>query len=160
MRNRGWTRVLCVLMVLALAPMAMTGCIGSFAAWTKVKEFNESSSESKWVQELLFLVLHVIPVYEIAYVLDILIINSIEFWTGENPMMETSTIVGEDGSVATITPIDDQHLLVTVVTPDGSQREFQLERGDRSISALDADGQLMVRAVKNGSETEVVHSPE
>ena len=156
MFNSGTKRIICLLMVLAIAPVALTGCIGSFAAWNKVKDFNEEASESKWVQELLFLVLHIIPVYGIAYFIDILIINSIEFWTGENPMMSSRTIVGEDGAVTTMTPIDDTTLEVTIVTPDGEERSFQLERGDETVTARDADGNVMASAKMNGAKPELV----
>ncbi len=154
------TRAICIIMVLFMAPVAMTGCIGSFAAWHKVKDFNEQASESKWVQELLFLVLHIIPVYGIAYFIDILIINSIEFWTGENPMMSAQTIVGEDGAVTTITPVGETTLEVTIVTPDGNERSFQLERGDKTVTAYDADGNVMARAAMNGTKGELVPAGE
>ena len=160
MFNAGWTRILCVVLVLALLPMMTVGCIGSFGAWQKLKDWNTGMNENKWVQELVFLVLNIIPVYGIAYLIDFFIINSIEFWTGENPMLSSQTIVTEDGSVATITPVDGDRLAITVVAPDGSQREFSLERGAEMISAYDADGNLMVRASKNGAETEIVHGAE
>jgi len=160
MFNAGWTRIICVLLVVALVPMMTAGCIGSFAAWHKLKDWNTGMNDSKWVQELVFLVLNIIPVYGIAYLIDYLIINSIEFWTGENPMMTAQTVVGEDGSVATITPVDGDRLAVTVVAPDGSQREFSLERGAHEISAYDADGNLMVRASQEGTATEIVHGSQ
>ena len=150
------SRALCLLLILGFAPLALTGCIGSFAAWHKVKEFNEDASDSQWFQELLFIVLNIIPVYGVAYALDILILNSVEFWTGENPMMTSRTITGEDGSVTTITPVDGDRLEVTVVAPDRSEHTFLLERGDQMVSAYDADSQLLVRAQKNGSNTEII----
>ena len=41
MLNTRATRVICLILALAMAPIALTGCIGSFAAWHKVHEFNE-----------------------------------------------------------------------------------------------------------------------
>jgi len=160
MFNKGWTRVICVLLVLGLAPLALTGCFGSFAAWHKVKDFNEEASENKWMQELLFLVLFFIPVYGIAMLLDVLIINSIEFWTGENPMMDegtSRTVIGEDGSVATITPVGEDRLEVTIVARDGTQSSFTLERGENSVTALDESGNVVVRADMAGGSPRVVH---
>lgn len=160
MFNKGWTRVICVLVVLGLAPLALTGCFGSFAAWHKVKDFNEDASENKWMQELLFLVLFFIPVYGIAMLLDVLIINSIEFWTGENPMMDegtSRTVIGEDGSVATITPVGENRLEVTIVQLDGTQSTFQLERGDQSVTAYDEAGKVVVTADMQGGEPRIVH---
>jgi hypothetical protein len=160
MFNKGWTRIICVLLVLGLAPVALTGCFGSFAAWHKVKDFNEEASENKWMQELLFLVLYIIPVYGIAMLLDIIIINSIEFWTGENPMMDegtSRTVIGEDGSVATITPVGQDRLEVTVVALDGTQSSFQLQRGENSITAYDAAGEVVAQAEMKDGQPQVVH---
>ena len=156
MFNKGPTRVICLILALAMAPIALTGCIGSFAAWHKVQEFNRDASDNEWVQELLFLVLHIIPVYGIAYLIDIVVINSIEFWTGENPMNTARTIVGDDGAVTTITPLDDNTLEVSVVTPDGRENTFQLERGDESVTARDADGNVVARAAMTDGQAELL----
>ena len=39
---------------------------------------------SKWANEAIFLGLNIIPVYGFAYLADIVVFNSIEFWTGES----------------------------------------------------------------------------
>ena len=76
-----------------------TSCIGSFSLWNKLLSWNHTVGEDKFVNELIFVALHIVPVYEIAYFVDILVLNSIEFWTGDNPVNEASiqTIKGEDG---------------------------------------------------------------
>ncbi len=43
---------------------------------------------------------HIVPVYEIAYLADVLVLNSIEFWSGSNPTAsigEVKTVQGENG---------------------------------------------------------------
>jgi hypothetical protein len=47
------------------------------------------------MQEVLFLGMNIIPVYGIAGFLDYTILNSVEFWTGENPASSASTKVIE-----------------------------------------------------------------
>jgi hypothetical protein len=42
--------------------------------------------ESQWGREILFLVLYVVPVYPFCAFADILVVNSIEFWTETNPV--------------------------------------------------------------------------
>lgn len=73
-----------------LAPVLLVGlfatsCIGPFNAWNGVLSWNSKVSESKWLNELLFL-----PVYAIAMPIagfgDAFIFNSIEFWGGKNPI--------------------------------------------------------------------------
>ena len=70
---------------LAIGITSLQGCIGSFKLTNKVLKWNQSVS-NKFVNEILFLVLHIIPVYPITIFVDILVINSIEFWTGKNPL--------------------------------------------------------------------------
>lgn len=40
--------------------------------------------------------LNIVPVYGVAAWIDVVILNSIEFWTGNNPM--TSTMTSDDGT--------------------------------------------------------------
>jgi uncharacterized lipoprotein YehR (DUF1307 family) len=64
----------------------ITGCYGSFSAFNKLRAWNQTASDQKWVNEGIFLVLTIIPVYSLAMFGDVIIFNSVEFWTGENPM--------------------------------------------------------------------------
>lgn len=61
-----------------------SSCIGSFGLWNSLKDWNQGVS-NKFVNELIFLAFHIVPVYEIAYLADVLVLNSIEFWSGSNP---------------------------------------------------------------------------
>ncbi|MBR9832930.1 DUF3332 domain-containing protein [bacterium] len=74
----------------AMAAMIMitqTGCFGSFELVKKVYDFNDNISSSKFVNSLFFWVTGIIlPVYGIAAMVDVVILNLIEFWTGSNPI--------------------------------------------------------------------------
>jgi Domain of unknown function (DUF3332) len=69
----------------AIILFIQTGCIGSFKLTQTVLHYNRSISE-KFVSELVFLVFCIIPVYEISIIIDALILNLVEFWTGTSPM--------------------------------------------------------------------------
>lgn len=71
--------------VLSVSLLAQQGCIGSFQLVTGLYEWNKGVG-SKWVQELVFLALNIIPVYGLAAAGDVIIFNLIEFWTGSNPL--------------------------------------------------------------------------
>lgn len=89
---------LIVSVVLALsASMMMQSCIGSFALFNKVKNWNEHVGD-KFVNELVFVAMWILPVYELCFTADLLILNSIEFWSGENPALsaETKVVDGKD----------------------------------------------------------------
>ena len=62
-----------------------SSCVGSFALFNRISDWNQNVS-SKVVNELVFIALNVIPVYGVDYLADALVINSIEFWSGSNPM--------------------------------------------------------------------------
>ncbi len=79
------TKVVAITLLVSTSFM-MSGCFGSFALVSKVHEFNGSVSNSKFVNELVFLGLCIIPVYELAALGDALIFNTIEFWGGNNPI--------------------------------------------------------------------------
>lgn len=64
-----------------------TGCLGRFAAFNKLSEWNQKVTDNKFINEVIFLGLNIIPVYGIALLADAIVINSIEFWTGNNPML-------------------------------------------------------------------------
>jgi hypothetical protein len=77
-------KLVAVAMVAAMG-IALTGCYGSFNMTKKVHAWNGSLG-NKFVQEAVFLGLIIIPVYEVAALLDAVILNTVEFWTGSNPM--------------------------------------------------------------------------
>ena len=66
------------------ACLTATSCIGPNNAYNSVSHWNSTLSDSKWVNELVFLGLNIIPVYPICLWGDYLIFNSVEFWTGSN----------------------------------------------------------------------------
>ncbi len=74
-----------------LATVLATGllgasCLGPNKAFNKLNDWNQKVTENKWANEAVFLVLNIIPVYGFAYLADIVVFNSIEFWGGKNPM--------------------------------------------------------------------------
>ena len=79
-------KILPVALILTLAgSMCLSSCIGKFALTNKVLTWNKTVG-NKFVNELVFIAFWVLPVYEVTAVDDLLIINSIEFWSGDNPV--------------------------------------------------------------------------
>ena len=71
---------------LVAAAFLASGCYGPFTLTRKVYTWNGQVSDNKWVVETVFLVCSVLPIYHIAGLADALIFNSVEFWTGKNPL--------------------------------------------------------------------------
>ena len=116
------------------------GCYGSFPLVTKVYKWNATMGD-KWVNEAAFLALNIIPVYSVASFIDVIFLNSVEFWTGKSamnssidlPEQQTNIAANEDGSL-TFTSKDGRQLTV-VVTDDGAE-------------VHDATGILLARSVR------------
>ena len=68
--------------LLLAATILFSSCIGSFRLTNKVKDWNNNVS-NKFVNELIFLAFHIVPVYEVTMFVDALVLNSVEFWTGK-----------------------------------------------------------------------------
>jgi len=79
--------------------VVLTSCIGSFALTNKVLDWNKQLTNNNFVNELIFIGLHIIPVYEVSILADALVINSIEFWSGDNPVAvgTVKEVKGENG---------------------------------------------------------------
>ena len=82
------------------ATLCFSSCIGSFKLTNKVLSWNEGIG-NKFVNELVFIAFHIIPVYELTVAADAIILNSIEFWSGENIIAKSSTkeVKGENGDI-------------------------------------------------------------
>lgn len=77
--------------------LTLPSCIGSFQLTNKLLSWNNQIG-SKFVNELVFFAFWVLPVYEVSGLADILVLNSIEFWSGSNPVAKgTKVIEGNDG---------------------------------------------------------------
>lgn len=76
------------------AMFSLTGCLGdsnkkadTFACIKTVHKYNTGEiSQNKWVNEVLFIIPGGIC-YGIGGFLDVIVFNSIQFWTGENPLL-------------------------------------------------------------------------
>lgn len=149
-RPSPWLAVLCA----GFISMHTTGCFGSFKLTQKIWQFNKNISGEKFVQWLMFLVLVIVPVYSIGALIDALIINSIEFWSGNNPV---SSVDGGNGDtrVVRLSPTD---LLRMSRDAESGVMKLELEREgqetliryfeplENGMAVRDDAGTLLVRA--------------
>lgn len=73
------------LALLALFCSSMTSCMGKFALTKNLYAWNDQVS-NKFVNEIVFVAFWILPVYEVCALADLLVLNTIEFWSGDNPM--------------------------------------------------------------------------
>ena len=129
MRRPHWLAV-----SLVAVAFGISGCYGPFYLTRKVWKFNGEVSDNKWVVEIVHLICLALPVYSIAGAADGLIFNSIEFWTGNNPLAEASA----DGVKATrrIVRGDTDYLLKRVAGPAGDELVIEQSRRGRPGEVL------------------------
>jgi hypothetical protein len=77
-------RIIAALLIMALL-LNLFGCYGSFALTKKVYNLNGSLGD-KFMKSIVMWIFMILPVYEAAGFIDLTVLNTIEFWTGSNPM--------------------------------------------------------------------------
>lgn len=75
--------------------LTLTSCIGNFTLTNRVLSWNQQVG-NKFVNELIFFAFWVLPVYEVTSLVDVLVMNSIEFWSGNNPMSASVKAIDSD----------------------------------------------------------------
>jgi hypothetical protein len=106
MMNRFGQRVLAATVLLGFMTMS-TACYGPFNLTKTVYHWNSNVKgsgdvNSKWMREIVFFGMFVLPVYEFSALLDAFIFNSIHFWTGESPIKGSAVKTEGDTKVATL----------------------------------------------------------
>ena len=64
--------------------LSTASCLGPNRLFNDLHDWNEEVTDNEWLNEGIFLGLNIIPVYGFTYLVDIIVLNSIEFWTGED----------------------------------------------------------------------------
>lgn len=96
----GYLRKGVVCMVLVSFMGISTACYGPFNLTKNVYRWNSGIKGSgevseKWMKEFVFFGMIIIPVYMFSALLDAFIFNSIQFWSGDNPVKASE--LGDDG---------------------------------------------------------------
>lgn len=120
------------------ATLCFSSCIGSFSLTNKVLSWNGGVG-NKFVNELVFIAFHIIPVYEATVFVDLIVLNSIEFWTGSSPVAQTTQeIKGENGDIYLVKSDKDGYTITN--TADNTTIGFVFDSNDNSWS-LSANGE-------------------
>ncbi len=111
--------------------MLFSSCIGSFSLTNKLLAWNKTVG-NKFVNELVSFAFWVLPVYEVSALADVLVLNSIEFWSGGNPVAKgTKVIEGQEGRY--LVECDGKGYTITSET-DGSIVRLDFNDDDNSWS--------------------------
>jgi len=144
MRGSRFGKGIALVLVAAVGALS-AGCFGTFQLTRKVYDMNKSIDE-KYVRSAATWIFVIVPVYGFAALLDLIVFNVIEFWTGENPVASAPvTKVYAQGNGRT----------VLTLSRDGSATVAVIERyeGERLVSTLRVrdDGLGKVAAVETAA---------
>ena len=150
MKVCGWLqRFAAVLVLVCFIPVASTACYGKFQLVRKVYRVNADIDPDKWVQWFAFIVLSVVPIYALALIIDLVFANSVEFWTGSNPILGDAgtrkVVSGPNGERLTLISAGAGAIDVTLESADRAPTRFRLVTERGALSAWDGDGRLLAR---------------
>lgn len=120
--------------LLLAGAMFTTSCVGSFALFNKLASWNKNATNSKFLNELIFLVIS--PAYGICSAADVLVLNAIEFWTGDNPVAnvgKTQQVMGQDGKYYAVKTLKEGY---EITAPDGEMMKFIYDKATDSWSQI------------------------
>lgn len=118
--------------------LTFSSCIGSFALTNKVLNWNKQIG-SKFVNELVFVAFWILPVYEITGIADVLVINSIEFWSGSNPVSANNTKIIDGKDAKYLVKQDSKGYTITNLS-DNTEMRFAFDETENSWS-IEANGE-------------------
>jgi hypothetical protein len=131
---------------LTVSTLSTTGCWGSFGLTKKMYDINKGFG-NKWISWIVFLIIGG-PVTGISLMVDSLIFNTIEFWTGAKIISTGATYQETDanGNSVTAVKMEDGSLYMRVDTATGETKELVLQKDEETIRILDAKGNLLKEA--------------
>jgi hypothetical protein len=145
-----------------------SSCIGSFKLWNGLKEWNQGIG-NKFVNELVFIALNIVPVYGVAYFADVVVLNTIEFWSGSNPVAsnEVKEVKGENGNYLvasnengyTITNKEDNQSLDLVYNKENKSWNAVTESESFELVKMNDDGTATIN-MQNGTSMTVTPDSE
>lgn len=116
--------------------MSQQGCIGSFQLTNNLYNWNKNEIGGQWGSELVFLAFIIIPVYSVTLLADGIVLNSIEFWTGNNPLAmqdgEKETQIVQNGQDTYKLTAEKNKVHVEKITGENSGEEGEFIWNDAS----------------------------
>lgn len=139
---------------LIIGACLMSSCIGSFGLFNKVLDWNKRATGNKFLNWLIFILIS--PAYVLCGVADILVVNSIEFWSGSNPLAEnvgkTKNVLGSDGKLYAVTTLEDGY---EVKDPEGKTVNFKYDKDTNTWSLIQDGKKTTLLKIKDKDTAEI-----
>ncbi len=127
--------------LLLAGSMLTTSCIGSFSLFNRYEKWQCNMTNSKIVNGIVGFILQPIA-GTICLFVDAVVLNTIEFWSGQNPMSaSTQTVRGNDGKLYTV---------------KASKKGYEISDGTQTVAQFIHDPQTDAWLLEqNGETTEI-----
>jgi len=135
-----------VAVLVAVAFLAV-GCTGSFALTKKVYKFHREQ-DGKWMDELVFLGVVIIPIYGFATLGDAIIFNSIEFWTDKNPVeakawRQKTVVVADSDTKVIMQHSPEKNQIAMKVIREQENQQLVFSRSSDGVTVTDTQGNVL-----------------
>ena len=119
--------------LLLAATLLTSSCVGSFSLFNRVAKWNTHATSSKFLNEIIFILIS--PAYAVCAVADALVLNTIEFWSGSNPLAQkvgtVQKVTGKDGLIYAVKTLRNGY---EVTSPNGEVVSFIYDKKTNSWS--------------------------
>jgi hypothetical protein len=137
--------------VLLAGSFLCSSCIGSFSLFNKYEKWQCNMTSNKYVNGIVGLILQPI-VGSVCLFVDAVVLNTIEFWTGSNPMAlnKVQTVKGQDGRYYAVKTLKDGYEVkapngeITLFTHDSKTESWSITQNGvtKEIIRFNADGTI------------------
>ena len=150
-----------VIVCLLIASMATSSCIGSYSLFNKFTKWEVRMTKNKFVNAIVGFVIDIVCI-PVTLLVDHLVLNTIEFWSGKNPVQanigKTKQVIGEDGKCYAVTTLKDGYEVkdangkVTYLLHNEENDSWSLQQDgvSQEIFRYNEDG--TIQATVNGSK--------
>ena len=140
-------RILNVAVLALTGSMLLSSCIGSFSLLNKFAHWEMNATSNHFINGILGIIL--LPVAGICSTVDVIVLNTIEFWTGENPIAanigKTKNVMGEDGLMYAVKTLKNGY---EITKPNGEVVVFSYNKKE---NAWYMNGTQLVKINDNGT---------
>ena len=136
--------------------------VGSWGLFNKYAKWQTNMSDSKFVNAIVGFVLGAVC-YPICFLVDSLVLNTIEFWSGDNPVAsnvgKTKNVMGQDGRLYAVKTLKDGYEVtdpngvVTLFTYNKEANSWSMSQNGltKEIFRFNEDGKS-IKVTMNGEE--------
>ncbi|HNX01025.1 MAG TPA: DUF3332 domain-containing protein [Candidatus Cloacimonadota bacterium] len=151
-----------IIIALIAVSFLFTACMGNFTLTKGLYKWNEKATDNKYINNVIFWILGFLPVYEAAVFIDVVVLNTIEFWTGKNPMAMTDgekeiKVVQSGDKKYQITATKNRFDIVELKGKDAGQSVALVYSPESQTWSLDNGTSNVTIAQMNGNQMKLIY---